>query len=51
MTEQELLEELNSLGIDVKTLNEYNDLLELSSLIELLKQSLYAEYKKVYNEA
>jgi hypothetical protein len=42
--------ELESLGISPNRTNECNDEIEISWLIELLKQGLYEEYKSIYNE-
>jgi hypothetical protein len=50
MASAEQLIELNSLGISVNKANELNDELEISWLIELLKQDLYDLYKSIYNE-
>jgi hypothetical protein len=48
--EQWWLNELESLGITTKgkKINEYNDLNEISSLTENIKQALYQKYKKVF---
>ena len=39
------LNELESLGIGSKRINELNDLKEISSLAENIKQGFYQEYK------
>jgi hypothetical protein len=44
------LNELESLGIIPKKTNELNDKKEVSNLTENIKQTLYQEYKTVYNE-
>jgi len=52
MNKQEmLLEELDSLGVKVKALNDFNDLIELSWLVELLKLAMFKEYKQIYSES
>ena len=42
------LNELESLGISPKTLNDLNDKREVSELTENLKQTYYQEYKSTY---
>ena len=37
--------ELESLGLSVKTVNEFNDLNEIRDLAEILKQGFYQELK------
>jgi hypothetical protein len=37
--------ELESLGLSIKKTNEFNDLKEISSLVEILKQGSYVDYK------
>jgi hypothetical protein len=44
------LNELESLGISPNKTNELNDQKEVSNLTENIKQTLYQEYKTVYNE-
>jgi hypothetical protein len=44
------LNELESLGISPKKTNQLNDKKEMSNLAENIKQTLYHEYKIVYNE-
>jgi hypothetical protein len=44
------LNELESLGISPKKTNQLNDKKEISKLAENIKQTLYHEYKIVYNE-
>jgi DNA repair ATPase RecN len=44
------LNELESLGISPKKTNQLNDKKEISNLAENIKQTLYHEYKIVYNE-
>ena len=43
------LHELESLGISVKKTNELNDKEEVSNLTENIKQTLYQDYKTLYN--
>jgi hypothetical protein len=44
------LNELESLGISPKKTNQLNDKKEISNLAENIKQTLFHEYKIVYNE-
>jgi hypothetical protein len=44
------LNELESLGISPTKTNQLNDKKEISNLAENIKQTLYHEYKIVYNE-
>jgi hypothetical protein len=44
------LNELESLGVSVKVINDLNDIKETSNLVENLKQILYEAYKDAYNE-
>jgi len=44
------LNELESLGISPKKTNQLNDKKEISNLAENIKQTLYHQYKIVYNE-
>jgi len=44
------LNELESLGVSGKVLNELNDIQEVSELAENLKQTFYQEYKSKYSE-
>jgi hypothetical protein len=44
------INELDSLGINVKVRNELNDTQETSSLAENLKQIFYQAYKDAYND-
>jgi len=39
------INELESLGVGVKKTNEFNDLKEISSLAENIKQGFYQEYE------
>lgn len=41
--------ELNSLGIEPKRRNEFNDKEELQGLAEIIKQIYYQEYKAAYS--
>lgn len=44
------INELNSLGVNVKLRNELNNIEETSSLVENLKHVFYQAYKDVYND-
>lgn len=44
------LNELESLGVSVKVLNDLNNIQEVSELTENLKQTFYQEYKTTYSE-
>jgi hypothetical protein len=44
------LNELESLGVRVKGINDLNDIRETSNLAENLKQILYQAYKDAYND-
>jgi hypothetical protein len=44
------LNELESLGVRVKVINDLNDIRETSNLAENLKQILYQAYKEAYND-
>jgi hypothetical protein len=44
------LNELESLGVRVKVINDLNDIRETSNLAENLKQILYQAYKDAYND-
>ena len=44
------LNELESLGVSVKVLNDLNNMQEVSELAENLKQTFYQEYKTTYSE-
>jgi hypothetical protein len=39
------INELESLGVGVKKTNEFNDLKEIRSLAEIIKQGFYQDYK------
>lgn len=39
------INELESLGLSIKRTNEFNDLNEMRSLTQIIKQSIYLEYK------
>ena len=39
------INELESLGLNVKKTNEFNDLNEIRSLTEIIKQGIYQDYK------
>jgi hypothetical protein len=39
------INELESLGLSVKKINEFNDLNEISSLAEIIKQGFYQNHK------
>jgi hypothetical protein len=43
------LNELDSLGISTKRINELNDLKEISNLTENIKQAFYQDYKTEMN--
>ncbi len=43
------LNELESLGVSVKVLNDLNNIEEVSELAENLKQTFYQEYKTIYS--
>ncbi len=43
------LNELESLGVSVKVLNDLNNIEEVSELAENLKQTFYQEYKTTYS--
>jgi len=43
------LNELESLGVSVKVLNDLNNIEEVSELAENLKQTFYQEYKTNYS--
>lgn len=47
----ELAEELQSLGLDVKKKSNLGDREELQVLIDILKQSMYHDYKTAYSRA
>jgi hypothetical protein len=49
MASNEQLVELSSLGIDIKRKNEV-DSKEVADLIDILKSTLYEDYKAIYNE-
>jgi hypothetical protein len=44
------LNELDSLGLDVKKANDLNDIREVSSLADNIKQVLFQDYKTCFNE-
>ncbi len=44
------LNELESLGVRVKVINDLNDIRETSNLAENLKQILYQAYKEAFND-
>ena len=44
------INELDSLGVNVKVRNELNDTQETSNLAENLKQIFYQAYKHAYND-
>ena len=44
------LNELESLGVSVKVLNDLNNIQEVSELTENLKQTFYQEYKTTYSK-
>lgn len=50
-TEEYWLNELNSLGIEVKRKNEFNDKEELENLADGVKQALLQEYKTACSQA
>ena len=39
------INELESLGLSIKKTNEFNDFSEILSLTQIIKQSIYLEYK------
>jgi hypothetical protein len=39
------INELESLGLSIKKTNEFNDLNEMRSLTQIIKQSIFLEYK------
>jgi hypothetical protein len=39
------INELQSLGLDIKKTNEFNDLKEIRSLTKIIKLGLYLDYK------
>jgi hypothetical protein len=43
------IKELESLGIAVNTINEFNNIREVSSLANNIKQMLFQDYKTLYN--
>jgi hypothetical protein len=44
------INELESLGLSVKKANELNDIKEVSSLTDSIKQILFQDFKTHYNE-
>lgn len=42
------INELESLGLSVKKTNEFNDLKEIRNLAEIIKHSIYLDYKSEY---
>ena len=44
------INELNSLGIERKTINEMDDLQELCNITQRLKETFFQYYKSSYNE-
>jgi hypothetical protein len=42
------INELASLGLSVKKINEFNDLYEISNLAEIIKQDKYLDYMTDY---
>jgi hypothetical protein len=44
------LNELESLGLAVKKANDLNDITEVSSLTDSIKQVMFQDYKTCYNE-
>ena len=44
------ISELDSLGIKMKRRNDMNDRKEITDLTENIKQTLFQEYKTVYNK-
>ena len=42
------INELESLGLSVKKINEFNDLDEIRDLTEIIKQDKYLDYKTDY---
>ena len=44
------LNELESLGLAVKKATDINDILEVSSLTDSIKQVMFQDYKTCYNE-
>jgi hypothetical protein len=42
------INELESLGLSVKKVNEFNDLYEISNLAEIIKQDKYLDYMTDY---
>jgi len=41
------INELESLGVGVKKTNEFNDLKEIRSLAEIIKQGFYQDYRTI----
>ena len=39
------INELESLGLSIKKTNEFNDLKEMRSLTQIIKQTIYLDYK------
>jgi hypothetical protein len=39
------INELESLGLSIKKTNEFNDLKEMCSLTQIIKQTIYLDYK------
>lgn len=39
------INELESLGLSIKKTNEFNDLKEMRSLTQIIKQTIYRDYK------
>jgi hypothetical protein len=44
------LNELHSLGIDLKKINALNDIQELRNLTDNIKQTFYQDYKTCYSQ-
>ena len=44
------LNELESLGLAAKKANDINDIIEVSSLTDSIKQVMFQDYKTCYNE-
>lgn len=47
---KEGINELRSLGVDIKKKNELNDETELKELADSIKQSMYHDYKLAYSD-
>ena len=47
----QLISELESLGLSMKNLNEFNDNYELENLSDNLKEMLFTQYKNTFTHA